>query len=151
MGLEILLFLAVSAAGTVALGAYVYRKLPDKILPPVKMEAVQKEIPSPKPLAVETSSELDPPPAEAPSPFPEDSSSFRSTNSIAAPTDTTAIGSSVPFVSIPIPKNFQNPRTKTRRKRRSTRVRTIPGTLDTPTKIPVPKPEPATDKEPSAA
>lgn len=150
MGLEMLLFLAVSAAGTVALGAYVYRKLPDKILPPVKIDAVQKEIPTPKPVVLEAKTEPDPPPAEAPSPFPEDSS-FSATKSIAAPTDTTAIGSGLPFVSIPIPKNYQNPATKARRKRRAGKARTIPATLTTSTKIPVPTVEPTTDKDASAA
>ena len=142
MGLEMFLFLAGSGLGIAVLGIVVYRAIPVKAVP-LKIEA-EKNLPSP-PKAVETEiiSETEPV-SEAPPPFSEDSNPYTS-KGIAAPTDTTTIGTATPFLSIQLPKT--KPTTRARKKRRSVKVKTFPADLTGG----LPSMDPPDKKEPSAA
>jgi hypothetical protein len=142
MGLEMFLFLAGSGLGIAILGIVVYRAIPVKTMSP-KIDA-EKNLPSPPKLAeIETVPETEPLP-EAPPPFSEDSTSSIS-KGIAAPTDTTAIGTATPFFSIQLPKT--KPASRAKRKRRSVKAKTFPADLTGG----LPSMDPPDKKEPSAA
>ncbi len=144
MGLEMILLLAGSGLGIAVLGLVAYRTVPNKAAP-LKVET-EKTLPSTtKPVEVQTVSETEPVP-EAPPPFSEDSASA-SSKSIAAPTDTSAIGSASPFVAISLPKVASRTTTRARRKRKTVKAKTIAPDL---TGV-LPSLNPPDKKEPSAA
>jgi hypothetical protein len=143
MGLEIILILAASGLGIAVLGIMVYRAIPNKVVSS-KLETEKNQPIPPKALETETAREPEPVP-EAPPPFSEDSSS--NSKGIAAPTDTTAIGVSTPFLAIQLPKGVQRPGTRARRKRRTLKTKTFPQDLTGS----IPSMDPPDKKEPSAA
>jgi hypothetical protein len=143
MGLEMFLFLAGSGLGIAVLGVVVYRAIPVKAVHR-KIETEKNLQSPPKPAEIEIVPETEPV-SEAPPPFSEDSTSHIS-KGIAAPTDTTAIGTAAPFVSIQLPKTMK-PAPRAKRKRRGVKAKTFPADLTGG----LPSMDPPDKKEPSAA
>lgn len=146
MGFEIILILLGSGAGIAALGAVVYRTIPVK-KQVTNVETQKIEIPVLESAKSEIPSEQEPL-SEAPPPFAEDSTPTTVSKSLATPTDTTAMSSATPFLAIQVPKSVQRSVTKSRKRKRTTKTRTFPQELRSPT---IPTVDPPGDKEPSAA
>ena len=144
MGLETILILAATGMGIALLGVVVYRSTPSKVTT-TKIEVKKEQLTAPKVLENEVSPQPEPV-SEAPPPFSDDSTPS-SPKRIAAPTDTTAIGSASPFLAIPLPKAAQRNTTRAKRKRRVPKSKTFPQDLGTA----IPSIDPPSNKEPSAA
>jgi hypothetical protein len=143
MGLDMLLILAASGMAVAVIGVVVYRNIPNRVAP-VKETVEKKQIENLPAIKVESNPEPEPV-SEAPPPFSEDSSLPKS-KAIAAPTDTTAIGVSSPFLTIHVPRTVQRT-TRSKRKRRAAKPKVFPQDLVTG----IPSIESPSDKEPSAA
>jgi len=143
MGLETILILVALGIGIALLGVVVYRSTPMKTVPS-KVEAETQ--PTPVPKVLETETPAPEPVSEAPPPFSDDTASSN-LKSIAAPTDTTAIGTATPFLAIQLPKATQRT-TRGRRKRRTVaKSKTFPRDLGST----IPSIDRPSNKEPSAA
>ncbi len=144
MGLETIFILAASGMGIALLGVVVYRSTPSKTTAS-KIEVEKEQLSVPKILETETPPQPEPV-SEAPPPFADDSASS-SSKGMAAPTDTTAIGSASSFLAIPLPKVAHRTVTRTRRKRRAAKSKAFSQDLGTT----IPSLDPPNNKDPSAA
>ena len=127
MELDIVLFLAGSAMAVAALGIIVYRGIPD--LKVSKVEPVPKTTETPAP-EVELESEPQPI-AEAPDPFSDDGG-FSSSKKVTVPTDTTVLNPSSPLLVVPLPKSVRRARSKTTRKKRVSKLDSVPTITGSP-------------------
>lgn len=145
LALDMVLFLAGSALAVAAIGIIVYRGIPDRSV--LRAESVQKVLDPP---VAKIEQEPEPQPiSEAPPPFSDDGS-FSGSKKTAMPTDTTALGTTSPFLVISVPKSVQKTRPRTTRKRRASKVDSIPSlTGPTLTGSPVPSVDNQTTKGPS--
>jgi hypothetical protein len=126
--LDIVLFLAGSALAVAALGIIVYRGVPNRNL--LRAEA-PPTVSNPAPIAkIEEESEPQPV-SEAPPPFSDDGA-FSGPKKATLPTDTTALGATSPFLVISVPKSVHRTRPKTTRKRRVTKIDSIPSVTGSP-------------------
>jgi hypothetical protein len=145
LAIDIVLFLASSALAVAALGIIVYRGIPDRST--LRVEPATKV--SDQPVA-KIEQEPEPQPiSEAPAPFSDDNG-FSATKKASLPTDTTALSTTSPFLVISVPKTVHRTRSKTTRKRRATKIDSIPTLTEPPvTGTPVQSVDNPTAKGPS--